>query len=99
MLVEAFDPFTIENIHQRRYMLNFLEIVTTVSSVLLLKAGTPEHLQKKEDLWAFIEKTNPRLYQTLRRRILGRILYLPGKFGRSVALTGYRISRKIFGFN
>ncbi|MBQ4435972.1 MAG: glycosyltransferase [Clostridia bacterium] len=99
MLVEAFDPFTIENIHQRRYMLNFLEIVTTVSSVLLLKAGTPEHLQKKEDLWAFIEKTNPRLYQTLRRRILGRILHLPGKFGRSVALTGYRISRKIFGFN
>ena len=99
MLVETVDPYTVEDVHKRRYMLNFLEIVTTVSSVLLLKAGTPEHLRKKEDLWAFIEKTNPRVYRTLRRRILGRILHLPGRFGRGAAIAGYRISRKIFGFN
>ena len=99
MLVEAADPYAVENVHLRDYMINYLEIVTTVSSVLLLKAGTPEHLQKKEELWAFIEKTNPRLYQTLRHRILGRILHLPGKLGRAVAIGGYKIAQKIFGFN
>ena len=99
MLVEAADPYAVENVHLRDYMINYLEIVTTVSSVLLLKAGTPEHLQKKQELWAFIEKTNPRLYQTLRHRILGRILHLPGKLGRSVAIGGYKIAQKIFGFN
>ena len=99
LLVEQADPYQVENVHLRRYMLNYLEIVTTVSSVLLLKAGTPEHLQKKDELWAFIEKTNPRVYRTLRGRILGRILHLPGRFGRGVAIAGYRIARKIFGFN
>ena len=99
LLVKEADPYAVENVHLRRYMLNYLEIVTTVSSVLLLKAGTPEHLQKKDELWAFIEKTNPRVYRTLRGRILGRILHLPGRFGRGVAIAGYRIARKIFGFN
>ena len=99
LLVEQADPYAVENVHLRRYMLNYLEIVTTVSSVLLIKAGTPEHLQKKQDLWDYIEKTNPRVYKTLRRRFLGRILHLPGRFGRAVAVTGYKISRKIFGFN
>ena len=99
MLVEVADPYAEENIHLRRYMLNFLEIVTTVSSVLLLKAGTPEHLKKKEDLWAFIRQTNPRVYKTLRGRLLGCILHLPGRLGRGVAIAGYRISQKIFGFN
>ena len=99
LLVKQADPYAVENVHLRRYMLNYLEIVTTVSSVLLIKAGTPEHLQKKQDLWDYIEKTNPRVYKTLRRRFLGRILHLPGRFGRAVAVTGYKISRKIFGFN
>ena len=99
LLVESVDPYTIEDVHKRRYMLNFLEIVTTVSSVLLLKDGTPEHLRKKEELWAFIEQTNPRLYRALRWRWLGRILHLPGKAGRAVAIAGYKIARKIFGFN
>ena len=99
MLVESVDPYSVDDVHKQRYMLNFLEIVTTVSSVLLLKAGTPEHLEKKKALWAFIEQTNPRVYRTLRRRILGRIVHLPGRFGRSVAIAGYKISRKIFGFN
>ena len=99
MLVEATDPFEVDDVHKRKYMLNFLEIVTTVSSVLLIKAGTEEHLRKKEELWAFIEKANPRLYRTLRRRFLGRILHLPGRFGRGVAVAGYKICQKIFGFN
>ena len=99
LLVSEVDPYAIPDVHKRRYMLNYLEIVTTVSSVLLVKSGTPENLQKKKDLWDFIEKENPKVYRTLRRRLLGRLTHLPGRGGRAVMIGGYKISQKIFGFN
>ena len=99
LLVSAVNPYTIPDIHKRKYMMNFLEIVTTVSSVLLTKSGTKENLEKKKALWAYIEKENPRLYQELRRRLLGRLMHLPGKTGRGITVGGYKIAQKIFGFN
>ena len=99
LLVSQVNPFTLQNRHQRQYMLNYLEIVTTVSSILLTKSGTPENLQKKKDLWAFIQKENPQVYRFLRHRLLGRLLHLPGKGGRAVMIGGYKAAQKIFGFN
>ncbi len=99
LLVSEADPYREKDIHKRRYMLSYLEIVTTVSSVLLIKSGTEENLQKKKDLWAFIQKENPQVYRRLRRSLLGRLLHLPGRFGRAVTIGGYKICQKIFGFN
>ena len=99
MLVSQVDPFQVDDVHKRRYMLNFLEIVTTVSSVLLTKSGTEENLRKKKELWAYIQKENPKVYRHLRHGLLGRLMHLPGRFGRTVTVAGYNISRKIFGFN
>ena len=80
-------------------MLNYLEIVTAVSSVLLIKSGTEENLKKKEELWNFIRKENPKVWEILRHRLLGRMLHLPGKAGRAVIIGGYKVCQKIFGFN
>ncbi len=99
LLVSEVDPFTVPEKMKRKYMINYLEIVTTVSSVLLTKSGTEENLKKKEDLWAYIRETNPRLYQTLRHRLLGVLVNLPGKAGRAVTVAGYKISQRFFGFN
>ncbi len=99
MLVASVDPYTVANRHRQRYMINYLEIVTTVSSVLLTKSGTEENLQKKWALWDYIRDTNPRLYKELRHRLLGRLMHLRGKAGRCVIIAGYRIAQKIFGFN
>ena len=99
LLVSQVDPYAVEDIHKRRYMLNFLEIVTTVSSVLLTKSGTEENLQKKKELWDYIRSTNPAVYRTLRRRLLGRLAHLPGKPGRIMIVGGYKLAQKIFGFN
>ena len=99
LLVSQADPYAIDDVHKRRYMLNFLEIVTTVSTVLLTKSGTEENLQKKAELWAFIQKENPRIYKRLRRSLLGGLLHLPGPGGRAVMIGGYKVCQKIFGFN
>ena len=50
LLVSQADPYAVSDVHKRRYMLNFLEIVTAVSSVLLIKSGTKENLKKKNGL-------------------------------------------------
>ena len=49
----------------------------------------------------FIRKTPEEIGLNSRyvRRFLGRLTHLPGRLGRSATLMGYRVSRKIFGFN
>ncbi len=99
LLVSGVDPYTVASKKLRRYMLNFLEIITVASSALLTIPGTEESDRKKTELWDYIQKTNPKVYQELRHRLLGRIIHLPGKFGRWAVIGGYRLSQRIFGFN
>ena len=99
MMVSSVKLNEIKDPHKRGYMLRYLEIVTTVASVLLIKSGTPENRQKKRAMWANIAQQQPEVYVVLKRRFLGRLTHLPGRFGRGATLMGYRVSRKIFGFN
>ena len=92
-LMDVQDP------HKRKYMMNYLEIITTVCSVLLIKSGTPANRQKKRKLWANIHAQQPEVYIRLKRRFLGRLSNLPGRLGRKATIAGYRVSRKIYGFN
>uniref|UniRef100_UPI0040562985 glycosyltransferase family 2 protein n=1 Tax=Acetatifactor sp. TaxID=1872090 RepID=UPI0040562985 len=82
-----------------QYMFNYLEIITTVSSVLSLRANTPEHLKKKKELWEYIKSKDKKLYQKLRHGILGGAMHLPGRGGRKLSVEGYKLCQKIFKFN
>ena len=99
LLVSEVDPFTTGNEKKRKYMLNFLEIITIASTALLAIIGTEESSRKKTELWAYIQRTNPKTYHALRHRCSGMLAHLPGKFGRCVLTGGYRICQHIFGFN
>lgn len=99
LMMEQVDLRTVQNEQQRQYMFNYLEIVTSVSTILLIRAGTEEHLQKKEELWNFIRSNYPWVYPRLRHSALGISLNLPGKTGRRVSVAGYKISQRVFGFN
>ena len=99
MMVSSVKLSDIPDRHKRGYMLRYLEIVTTVASVLLIKSGTPENRRKKRELWAYIAQQQPEVYVILKRRFLGRLTHLPGRLGRSATLMSYRVSRRIFGFN
>lgn len=82
-----------------QYMKNYLEIVTTVSSVLLIRSGTEENLAKKEELWQYIKGKDRRLYRWLRHGIMGSAMNLPGKGGRKFSVDAYHIAQKIYKFN
>ena len=83
----------------RRYMLNYLDIITTVSSVLLIRSELEENLEKKKELWNYIKEKDPWIWRHLRFGILGNAMHLPGKLGRKITVDGYKICQRIFHFN
>lgn len=99
LMVDAYDLWKIPDRHLRHYMLNYLEIITVISTVMLLKSVTEENLEKKRELWTYIKNADIRLFHKLRNRIMGQTLNLPGKGGRKLSLTIYKISQKVIGFN
>ena len=82
-----------------QYMRNYLEIVTTVSSVLLIRGETPEFLEMKKELWDYIKSKDVKLYRYLRHGIMGGTMNLPGKGGRKISVEAYRICQRLFNFN
>ena len=98
-MVDAYDLWKIADRHLRHYMMNYLEIITVISTVMLLKSGTEENLEKKRELWTYIKNRDIRLFHKLRNRVMGQTLNLPGKGGRKLSLTIYKISQKVIGFN
>ena len=85
--------------HLRSYMLNYLDIITTISSIMLIKSGTEENLQKKKDLWSYLKKKDRYIFMRLRYGLLGNCMNLPGKGGRMISVEGYKLCQKFFNFN
>lgn len=83
----------------RHYMMNYLDIITTVSSILLIRAGTQEALEKKAGLWEYMKKKDRAIFIKLRYGLLGQYTNLPGKSGRKISVEGYKICRRFFKFN
>ncbi len=82
-----------------QYMRNYLEIILTVSSVLLIRSGTEEHLDKKKALWQYLKDKDKRLYSYMRHGIMGGAMNLPGRGGRKISVDAYQFCRKIYKFN
>ena len=89
----------VKNKRLYQYMRNYLEIVTTVSSVLLIRSGTKENLAKKKELWQYLKSRDGRLFMRLRHGIMGNAMNLPGRGGRKISVGGYRICQKLYKFN
>ena len=83
----------------RKYMAIYLNMITMVSSVYLIKIGTDESLAKRDELWAYLKKNNKKVYRNMRYTVVGDALNSNNWFGRKVVQSGYKVTRKIFKFN
>ena len=83
----------------RRYMFNYLEIVTTITVTLAILSGTKENLNMRDELWAYMKQSDRQLYNKLHHSVISRYMNLPGRTGRFLGKVAYRISRKVYGFN
>ena len=99
LMLDAFNPYDVVNKKLRKYLISYLEIMMVISSILAILSKDEENLKKKDELWNYLKDHNPRLYRRIRRGALGQAMNLPGKVGRSIAVAGYRIANKLYGFN
>ena len=99
IMIDTMASAKVSNKKLRKYMLNYLDIIMTVSSIMLIRSETDENFEKKKELWSYLKKVDRGLYIKIRTGLLGRTVNLPGKSGRNVSVAAYKLTRKFFGFN
>ncbi len=99
MMIDCCDVMSLKSRKLRNYMIKYLTMITTVSTVLLIKSGTEENLRKKDELWFYLKNKNPDLYKSVKRTFLGTFMEMDGYIGKKIITTGYSLSQKLFGFN
>lgn len=99
LMVDYLTQTKVQNRKTYQYMVKYLDIITTVSSIMLIRAKTKEALEKKEELWEYIKETNPKVFRKLRYGLLGNTMNLPGKSGRKVSEVLYKLAQHVMKFN
>ncbi|GKX65296.1 glycosyltransferase family 2 protein [Inconstantimicrobium mannanitabidum] len=99
IIIDSHNPMILTCKKLRKYMIKYLVMMMTISTVLLLKDGTEESLNKKEELWNYLSTKNKALYQQVNKSFLGLSMQAKTLLGRRIILLGYSASRKMFGFN
>jgi glycosyltransferase involved in cell wall biosynthesis len=99
IMIEDYLSMEIESSHLNKYMLQYLSMMMCIASVMLILSGTEEALEEKKALWNWLKEQDETLYRKLRRSLLGVWMNLPGRAGRKLSVTGYKATKKIFGFN
>jgi glycosyltransferase involved in cell wall biosynthesis len=98
-LINDCDVWKIKNKKLRNYMISYLEIMMTVSSILAIRSKTEENLAKKKELWQYLKAQDVRLYKKIRRSVMGNTVNLPGKGGRKISVAAYKVAQMMVGFN
>jgi len=98
MMAEQVDLNTVREPKLRQYLYNYLEIITTVSCILITVSDTEENYKKRDELWEHLYSVDKDTADTLRHGIMGTFSNLSGK-ARPVAVAVYHLANKIFGFN
>lgn len=99
IMIDTFELKSVSTKKLRHYMINYLDIMMTVSSIILLRSGTNGNYEKKKELWSYLKKKDLMLYYKIRYGILGRTVNIPGEGGRKFSLATYKLTRKFYGFN
>ncbi|MBU3806610.1 MAG: glycosyltransferase family 2 protein [Candidatus Fournierella pullistercoris] len=99
LMQQQVDLKSIKNKRLQQYLYNYFEIITVVSSILMIRSGTQENLEKKTELWNYLKEQDAWLYYRLRRGLMGQLMNADSAPGRALAIACYKISQKLFGFN
>jgi glycosyltransferase involved in cell wall biosynthesis len=89
----------VQNVRLRKYMIHYLTMMMAVCSVFLRLSGLEDAEGQRRAIWAYLKEKDPAVYPKIRGGALGLGTNLPGKAGRRLTLTGYRIAQRIFKFN
>lgn len=99
IMVEDYANMDIDSEKLDKYMIQYLDMMMCIASIMLILAKNEESLEKKKELWKWLKEEHPSLYRKLRFSILGIWMNLPGPVGRKLSVIGYKVANRIFGFN
>ncbi|BDZ83374.1 glycosyl transferase [Claveliimonas bilis] len=97
-MIDMYQMKEITNKKLKKYMINYLAIMMTVSSILCIRSKERENLDKKKDLWLYLRKKDVKTYFKIRYGILGQTMNLPGRSGRKISSLSYTVARRLIGF-
>lgn len=83
----------------RKYMYNYLEIITAISSIMAIRSHEQENLDKRDALWEDLQEQNAKVYRMLKNGIFGRVLTSHNPAVLKLSEVLYKIAQKVFGFN
>lgn len=99
IMIDSHDLTKIKNKKLRDYMVKYLTMMMTVSSVFLIKEGTEESLRKREELWDYLKTQNKGMFRMVNKMALSKPMQIRNRAGRKIVVWGYSLSQKIYGFN
>lgn len=98
-MIDMYQLKKIKSKKLRKYMLNYLAIMMTVSSILCIRSKNPENLRKKRELWQYLKDRDGKTFLRIRYGILGQTMNIPGRPGRKISSMAYSVARRLVGFN
>lgn len=78
-------------------MMGYISCMMCVSTIYLFKINTPEAIEKNKELWSYLEKENPVLYENVKKSLAG-LANRKTPPGRALAKFIYWIAQKLFKF-
>ena len=96
LMIDFYDPYEYWDTNRNcaKYLIHYIDIMMSVSTILLQISNTKEHQQKRKELWQYLKEKNPMLYKTCKLSLSGATC-LP----RFLSIPGYKIAQKIYKFN
>ena len=101
LMIDAHDVMAVKAVQPKlgRYMLNYVSMMMSISSVFSIIANTPESLGLRTELWEYLRQKNASVYRRCRLRATNLGTNIPGYQGRKLSVRLYRLARKIYKFN
>ncbi len=95
-MIDFFNPYDYWDSNKRcaKYLIHYIDIMMTVTTILLQVDGTKESKAKMKEIWDYLKRKNRKLYKTCKLSLSGATC-LP----RFLSVPGYRIAQKIYKFN
>lgn len=101
IMIASHDLDAVRSAHKKlaRYMLGYLSMMMSISSIFLILTNTPESLGKRTELWEYLRTVNIRVYHKMKYRAVSALTNFPGYQGRRLSVSIYRLTRRIYKFN
>lgn len=101
ILIETYSSEQLIKMNKKlfNYMSNYLSIMVSITSILLLKIGDENANSKRNEYIKYLYQHDLNLYRIIRYQRISAFALFKTSFGKKLSLLIYRIAQELFKFN